>query len=193
MTFKKTVLLTLLIELLIVLLAIYNYGINLEGFQATTRFSGRFSLLLFSLIFIFLPRNREKLYSSFSGRPFHIFAIAHGIHLIELLTYVYLSEVNLIPIRLAGGFLAYLFIFSMPMVQYYFEHGKIDQKKYSLTENVYLYYVWFIFFMTYLSRVQGKLPDAGGSYWEFVVLLSWVCMLLGMKLTSLFSRKRQAT
>jgi hypothetical protein len=78
----------------------------------------------------------------------------------------------------------------MPMVQYYFEQGKIPLKKYSIAENVYLYYVWFIFFMSYLPRVQGKLPNAGGSYLEFVFLLSWVCMLLGMKLTSLISRKR---
>lgn len=193
MTLKRAVLLVLIAQLSLAALAVNNYGFTLEGLQATTRFSGRLSLAIFSVLFIFLPLNREKLTSYFSTQPFHIFAIAHGIHLAELLTYIYLSKVDLIPIRLAGGFLAYLFIFAMPVIQYYFELGKIAQKKYSIAENVYLYYVWFIFFMSYLPRVQGKLPNAGGSYWEFVVLLSWVCMLLGMKLTSLFSRERQAT
>lgn len=193
MTLKRAVLLVLIAQLAIAALAVNNYGFTLEGLQATTRFSGRLSLAIFSVLFIFLPRNREKLSSYFSNQPFYIFAIAHGIHLVELLTYVYVSKVNLIPIRLAGGFLAYVFIFSMPVVQYYFEQGKLTQKKFSIAENIYLYYVWFIFFMSYLPRVQGKLPNAGGSYWEFVVLLSWVCMLLGMKLTSLFSRKRSTT
>lgn len=193
MTLKRAILLVLIAQLALAALAVNNYGFTLEGLQATTRFSGRLSLAIFSVLFIFLPRNREKLASYFSTQPFHIFAITHGIHLAELLTYVYLSKVDLIPIRLAGGFLAYLFIFAMPMIQYYFEQGKLTQKKFSIAENVYLYYVWFIFFMSYLPRVQGKLPNAGGSYWEFVVLLSWVCMLLGMKLTSLFTRKRQAT
>lgn len=193
MTRKRAVLLVLIAQLSLAALAVNNYGFTLEGLQATTRFSGRLSLAIFSVLFIFLPRNREKLTSYFSTQPFLIFAIAHGIHLAELLTYVYLSKVDLIPIRLAGGFLAYLFIFAMPVIQFYFEQGKLTQKKFSVAENVYLYYVWFIFFMSYLPRVQGKLPNAGGSYWEFVVLLSWVCMLLGMKLTSLFSRKRLAT
>jgi hypothetical protein len=190
MTLKRAVLLVLIAQVAIAALAVNNYGFTLEGLQATTRFSGRLSLAIFSVLFIFLPRNREKLSSYFSNQPFYIFAIAHGIHLVELLTYVYLSKVDLIPIRLAGGFLAYVFIFSMPVVQYYFEQGKIPQKKYSIVENVYLYYVWFIFFMSYLPRVQGKLPNAGGSYWEFVVLLCWVCMLLGMKLTSMLNFKK---
>jgi len=192
MTFKKALLLILAAELLIALLAINNYGFTLEGLQATTRFSGRFSLAIFSLIFILLTFKREKLSSLLSTKPFHIFAIAHGIHLIELLLFVYLSKANLIPLRLAGGFLAYVFIFVMPVIQQYFENGKISQKKYTLAENIYSYYVWFIFFMSYLPRVQGKLPNIGGSYWEFVVLMTWMYILLGMKLFTIIAKRRHA-
>jgi hypothetical protein len=185
MTFKKTLLLVLVIQLLVAALALTQYGVTLQGLQATTRFSGRFSLALFSLIFIFLPRKRERLSSVISEKPFHIFAIVHGIHLLELLTYVNYAKVELIPHRLAGGFLAYVLVFVMPFLHQKFEQGKMPEKRYSIVEYIYLYYVWFIFFMSYLPRVQGKLPITGGSYWEFVVLLCWVCMLLGMKLPTL--------
>lgn len=187
MSFKKALLLILLAELIVGLLGIYNYGFNIEGLQATTRFSGRLSLVIFSLIFIYLTVNRERLPYFLSAKPFHIFAIAHGIHLVELLSYVYLSKSDLIPLRLAGGFLAYVFIFIMPIAHTRFENGKISIKRYSLTENIYLFYVWFIFFMSYLPRVQGKLPHVGGSYWEFVVLLCWVCLLMIAKILSRFN------
>jgi hypothetical protein len=184
MSIRKAFLLILIAELIVGLLGVYNYGFNIEALQATTRFSGRLSLIIFSLIFIYLTFNREKLSAILSAKPFHMFAIAHGIHLIELISFVYLSGADLIPIRVAGGFLAYVFIFIMPFIHTRFESGKVSDKKYALSENIYLYYVWLIFFMSYLPRVQGKLPHVGGSYWEFVVLLSWVCMLMAAKILS---------
>lgn len=187
MSFRKALLLILIAELLVGVLAMINYGFTLEGLQAVTRFSGRLSLVIFSLIFIYVTFNREKLASFLSTRPFHVFAIAHGIHLMELVSYVYLSKNELIPIRLAGGFLAYVFIFVMPFIHTRFEYEKLSRKKYQLFEGIYLYYVWFIFFMSYLPRVQGKLPHAGGSYWEFVALLCWVCLLLGANVLSKFN------
>lgn len=190
MSFKKSLIIVLIAELLIALLAVNNYGLTLEGLQATTRFSGRLSLLLFSIIFLVAAFDREKLSSFLSPKPFLVFAIAHGIHLAELLSYVYLSEADLIPIRLAGGFVAYVFIFIMPLLHSRYWAGSLEPKKYALAEHVYMYYVWFIFFMSYLPRVQGKLPNAGGSYPEFVTLLFWVCIMLLAKIYShLFLKK----
>lgn len=193
MSVKKAILFAVIAELLIALLAINNYGLTLEGLQATTRFSGRLSLAIFTFLFILLPFNRKGLSQILSSKPFLVFAIAHGIHLMELLSYVYFSDANLIPTRLAGGFLAYVFIFVMPSLQSYYESGKIGKKKFKIAENIYLYYVWFIFFMSYLPRVQGKLPHVGGSYKEFLVLLIWVCTLLILRLYRMFlKRKRYA-
>jgi hypothetical protein len=110
----------------------------------------------------------------------------------ELLSYVYLSKANLIPIRLAGGFLAYVFIFVMPAIQHYFESGKIDLKRYTLAENIYVYYVWLIFFMSYLPRIQGKLPNVGGTYEEFIVLMIWVCLLMAVRIAVLILNNRKA-
>jgi len=191
MKFKDALLSTLIIEVGIALLAVINYGATLESLQAVTRFSGRVSLAIFSLIFLFQKHQYLNVKLILSEKYFLIFAISHGIHLIQLLTYVYLSGNELIPIRLAGGFLAYVLIFIMPYVQHLFEQSKISMKQYSTLTLIYLYYVWFIFFMSYLPRVRGELPHVGGSYSEFVVLLAWVSLMLGVKLQSLLLHKIQ--
>ncbi len=189
MKFKDALLSTLIIEVGIALLAVINYGATLESLQAVTRFSGRASLLIFSLIFLFQNHKHLNVKSILSEKYFLIFAIAHGIHLVELLSFVYLSGNPLIPLRLAGGFLAYVLIFIMPYMQSLFDRNKISLKAFSSLTLIYLYYVWFIFFMSYLPRVRGTLPNVGGSYSEFVVLLAWVSILMGIKLQSLFMAK----
>lgn len=191
MTLRNAVISVILLECLVAAFAFYHYGQSLEALQAVTRYSGRVSLFIFSIIFILLPQHEPTLERILSSKPFLIFAVAHGIHLAELLTYVYLSGNELIPIRLAGGFLAYALIFAMPFIKQYVQTGKITVGRYKIAQTIYLYYVWFIFFMSYLPRVQGKLPDVGGQYWEFVVLLAWVCMMLGMKLSAILLVKRR--
>lgn len=189
MKFKDALLSTLIIEVGMALLAVINYGATLESLQAVTRFSGRISLLIFSLIFLFKNHKHLNVKNILSEKYFLIFAIAHGIHLLELLSFVYLSGTPLIPIRLAGGFLAYVLIFMMPFAQSMFERNKLSLKTFSSLTLIYLYYVWFIFFMSYLPRVRGTLPNVGGSYSEFVVLLAWVSILMGIKLQSLLMAK----
>ncbi len=189
MTFRNAFLSTLIIEVTIAILAVINYGITLEALQAVTRFSGRASLAIFSLVFLFQNHKHINIKFILSEKYFLIFAIAHGIHLGELLSYVYISGINLVPYRVAGGFLAYSFIFAMPWLENLFQQSKLNARQFSITTLVYLYYVWLIFFMTYLSRVQGTFPNAGGSYSEHIVLLGWVALMLGIKLSDLISKK----
>ena len=185
MTFRKSLIIILIAELLVAILAIINYGVDISGLQAITRFSGRLSFAIFGLIFILLPYHRHKLSTLLSDKFFLIFAIAHGIHLVELISYITLSGGRLIPLRVAGGALAYAFIFIMP-----FLNKRIAAGKQPRVENIYLFYVWFIFFMTYLPRVQGKLPHAGGSYPEFVILFTWVCILLSIRIVLIFTHRK---
>lgn len=189
MTFKNTFLSTLIIEVAIALLAIINYGVTVEALQAVTRFSGRTSLAIFSLVFLFQNHKQINIKFILSEKYFLIFAIAHGIHLGELLSYVYISGIHLVPYRVAGGFLAYSFIFAMPWLESLFQQSKLNARQFSITTLVYLYYVWLIFFMTYLSRVQGTFPNAGGSYGEHVALLGWVALMLGIKLSDLIYKR----
>jgi hypothetical protein len=108
----------------------------------------------------------------------------------ELLLYNIQLGTKIIPIRLAGGVVAYAYTFAMPVLQQLRDNGKISTKTFSTFEVIFIYYIWLIFFLTYLPRVQGKLPLAGGSFAEHVALLGWVSTLLGMKLTSLISFKK---
>jgi hypothetical protein len=190
MTLRKALFLVIVAEMLIIALAIWNYGVTLPGLQAATRFSGRFSLFLFSLIFLFIHHEHLNVRMFLSENFYAVFAVAHGIHLVELITYVSLSGNELIPIRVAGGALAYLFIFAMPYLYYLSQQNKLSTTRFAKAELVYTFYLWLIFFLTYLPRVQGKLPNVGGTYQEHVILLGWVGTLLGFKISSFFAYKR---
>jgi hypothetical protein len=190
MKFKDALLSTLIIEVGIALLAVINYGATLETLQAVTRYSGRVSLAIFSLIFLFQNHRHISLKAILSDQYYSLFAIAHGIHLIQLLCYVYLSGNELIPVRLAGGFIAYVIIFIMPYAQRLYEKNRLSQIQFNRFGLLYTYYIWFIFFMSYLPRVRGTLPNVGGSYAEFVVLLAWVSLIMGIKISSVITQKR---
>jgi hypothetical protein len=154
-----------------------------------TRFSGRLSLFVFSVIFLLY--NKPAITAWLSDRFYLLFAIVHGIHLAELLLFVLLSDIELVPLRIAGGFLAYVLIFAMPVLQYYRDIGRIEGKVFSTVEIIFVYYVWLIFFLTYLTRVQGMVPLAGGTFGEHVTLLGWTSTMLGMKLAALIQFKHK--
>jgi hypothetical protein len=171
------------LEALIILFSIVSEGTNLEALHVTTRFSGRLSLLAFSLILLLY----DKRGSIRLDLAFLLFAILHGIHLVELLLYVAYSGVELIPIRVAGGFVAYAMIFAMPFVVARHQSGKLSNKGFNRIEAVYFIYVWLIFFLTYLPRVMGTLPNVGGTFTEHVILFSWIILLGVIKMVSVIN------
>ncbi len=185
MTFRRSLLLVLAAEALIVIAAVLLYGVNVTGLQAATRFSGRLSALLFGLIFILLPYHREKLAAILSDKFFLTFAIAHTIHFIELFWYNMIIGGTFIPLRVAGGALAYVMILTMP-----FLINKFPKKRRFIPENIYLFYIWLVFFVTYLPRIQGKLPYVGGKYAEFVAMFTWICLLLVIRISLTIANRK---
>lgn len=188
---RTAILLALLASSLVIAWAVYLYGWNLSGLQATTRFSGRLSLGIFACIFLLYPKQEEKLSRLLSPQFFLVFAIVHGIHLIELLTYVNKSGIELVPTRVAGGFLAYSMIFVMPWFRLRALNGKLSAENFRKIGYVYLFYVWFVFFMTYLARVRGTFPNAGGTYAEHAMLMGVVILLLVVKLVLVYKTKSE--
>ena len=180
-------------ELLIAGAGVASTGSSLEALQATTRWSGRFSLLVFSIIFLLYPKQVPQLQQLLSSRFFLMFAVAHGIHLAELLTYVFLADVQLVPYRLAGGFVAYLMIFAMPWVEEKHLTRTIADSRFQMLGYVYLFYVWFIFFMTYIGRLTSGFEGSTGSRQWQVVLMCWVCLMLGAKLAGVVFSRQTAT
>jgi hypothetical protein len=191
MTSRKLIILFIVIEVVIVVLGFLAEGYSLTALQTITRFSGSVSLFLFSVIFL-LYNKPYTITAWLSDKFYLLFAIVHGIHLAELLTFVNLADVEVVPYRLAGGCMAYLFVFLMPFLQSFKMRGHISKRTYSIVETIFIYYIWLVFFLTYLPRVQGKLPITGGSFAEHVALLGWVSTLLGMKLSALiqFQKKK---
>jgi hypothetical protein len=173
----------ILLELIIIVVAVIFSDFTLEALHTTTRFSGRLSLLFFSLIFL-LKDKSAKSPSLISNNPYLLFAILHGIHLAELLWYVTLSGRTLVPIRVLGGFVAYLFIFIMPILSWMLGTERLSTKIFKRYELFFLAYIWFIFFMAYLPRVLGKLPDVGGTFAEHVLLFSWVILMAVLRVSS---------
>jgi len=186
---RNAIVLVILAELAVAALGINNYGWNLEGLQATTRFSGRLSLFIFSFIFLLYPKDKIVLTFYLSEKFFLALAIAHGIHLVELLSYVSLSGTQLVPYRVVGGFLAYAMIFLMPLFQQRAETGKLSAGRYRSLGMVYIFYVWLIFFMTYVGRLRAELPNAGGTRAEYLTLMGWVILMLGMKIVFMFIQR----
>jgi hypothetical protein len=189
MTSRKIIALFVGLEIIIIIIAWVLEGFSISALQTVTRFSGRLSLFLFSAIFLFY--NRSTITAWLSDKFYLLFAVVHGIHLIELLLFVSMSGIKLIPIRVAGGFMAYVYIFLMPLLQSLRDKSKMTIKTFSTLEVIFVYYIWLIFFLTYLPRVQGKLPLVGGTFSEHVVLLGWTSTMLGMKLAGLIQFKNK--
>lgn len=189
MTSRKIIALFVFVEFLIILFAWLFEGFSINALQTITRFSGRLSLFLFSAIFLLY--NKSTITDWLSDKFYLLFAIVHGTHLVELLLYVSLSGIKLIPIRIAGGLVAYIYVFSMPLLQSLRDKGKVAAKTFYTLEVIFVYYIWLIFFLTYLPRVQGKLPLVGGTFGEHVVLLGWTSTMLGMKLAGMIQFKNK--
>jgi hypothetical protein len=159
-----------------IVLALVVFGTTLAGAQAAARWTARVSFVLFALAFAGPALNR-LLPSRASQRvadaewPFTLaFAGSHFVHLAALLVYVALSGRDLDPVRLAGGVVAYFLILVVLFRP--------------ATRSWAFFYLWFVFLMTYLPRVRGTLPGAGGAPWTFPAFLSLAVLVLVVRLAA---------
>lgn len=159
----------------VVLLASYweSTGEIEAFFQATARLSGRVSLLFFAMLMVVatlhptFERSSESFQIKF--RLFRDFAILHVIHWFLLATSIWFSGFELVPARLVGGALAYVLVVGMPIA---LRSNLLNEKALGWLQRFYLLWVWFVFFMTYVTRLRGQNPDASGSmvaWWPLLV------------------------
>jgi hypothetical protein len=162
------------LELLVLILSYFEAnGDTTHFFQATARLSGRVSLLYFSFLFVYTTLNPSVESDSEHLQIKYIlarnFAILHVIHWFLLATAVSMSGFNIVPYKLTGGALAYLMIVLLPFIL----NGKLfPNLSLRLALNIYLPYVWLIFFVTYLTRVLGKAAPITGIMPAYYVLIS---------------------
>ena len=167
---------------------------SVSFWQIMTRLSGRVSLGVFAILmyyetFLLTRRNvpaflqKSQLWHWSAGLAIH-----HYWHLCCIAIYVRSSGIELVPIRLAGGAFAYLLVGVAP-----FLHAKEIEKVWKRPIRfLYLYWVWFVIFMTYVARLTGQFPQAGGTFIEYVVLMSCSVLLLLGHFYLLLTRKKAA-
>jgi hypothetical protein len=173
LSLKNLVLLGIGIEALVALFAWMTTATTVDFFQTSARISGRVSLVVFTLLFLYTSNRNRNLATE--NAWFVGFAVVHLIHFGFLATYIYLSGVALIPIRLVGGIIAYLLTVIYPfMVLRNLGDGKLRSR----VREMHLYFVWFVMFMTYLSRVKAEQSWVGGDMSHYQFLLGFVVMLL---------------
>lgn len=187
---KKLLPFFLILEVLVLIFAYFEAnGDTTHFFQASARHSGRVSLLSFSILLVYSTLNREFVGEILSTKYIlaRDFAILHIIHWFLLATAVKLSGFELVPSRVAGGSLAYLIIVILPFIL----SGKILQKlSLKWLMHVYLFYVWFIFFMTYVSRVNGSATNITGSMPTYWVLITFTSLLMIWRIIYLATIRR---
>jgi methionine sulfoxide reductase heme-binding subunit len=134
-------------------------GLGEEGLRLVIRTTAKTSLALFTSAFIasavarmwphplsrWLLRNRRYLGVSF--------AVSHGIHLLAILAVLRISPTfKIAPATVVGGGLAYVFIAAMTATSFDRSAAWIGPRAWQLLHTAGVYYVWFIFFISYAPR-----------------------------------------
>lgn len=187
--YRDVIFLIVSLEVFLLLVARWLHPTPVEWLQATTQYSGRLSLLIFSCLFLAGPGG-ENMATRHLIKPYHAFAWVHGIHLSEVLSYLVLADITLNPIRLSGGALAYVMILALPFLYDRFKAARLSPAIFLMSERVYHYYVWAIFFLTYLLRVRGMVPAVADSYPEHIMGLGYVSFLLGSRFVTVLMKRR---
>lgn len=190
----RIVLIILLLEISMAALTMYGYGNgpSLQSLQLITRLSGIFTLIIFSILFQF-RNTRIQLDVLLLQRPYVAFATALSFYACILGLYFYLAALPVEALRTIGVLIFYGFALFMPRLVVQNEKHQLSARTFGIVEKIFLYYAWLIFFMTYLPRVRGISSPLGGSYREQIILLGWVSLLLGMKITSLLIPPARST
>jgi DMSO/TMAO reductase YedYZ heme-binding membrane subunit len=179
--------------------ALYGYGLDVDGAQAVARYTARLSFLIFALVFsisawhLFFRSELSAALLVNRRRLGLTFAYAHFVHLIALSVFIVLSGARPQPIRLAGGALAYLLLTAMAATSNDAAVKKLGHKRWKQLHTAGIYYLWFVFFMTYLPRLQGQLPEAGGSVVEYIPLFFLLITILIFRLAATFAPRASRT
>ncbi len=179
------------LEVLVMLLAFMeSKGDTTLFFQASARLSGRVSLMFFLFYGIYATRHpsveSDSIPLSIKTQLVTDFAVIHVIHWGFLAVAVVLSGFELVPFRVAGGALAYGMIVVMPFVY----QKKLFASFSLLTmQHVYIFYVWLIFFMTYLSRLRGQTLTATGDMTAYQVLMAITSAFLIWRIVKMIREK----
>ena len=145
-----------------------------EVFRHAARFSGRLSLLMYLFCFYYFANGYQQNNKPLQGtrKLVIIFCILHFIHLLFLAFNIYLNNIPLVPVKLAGGFLAYLMVLIYPFII-----EKVGQKR--AVHLFYFYYVGLVMALTYVARIKGDFEGAVPSVYHYIgLMLVLLCFIM---------------
>jgi methionine sulfoxide reductase heme-binding subunit len=171
--------------------AALTYGQSIEAAQAFTRFTARISLLIFAVVFsasalhkIF--RNQYTAELLRNRRYFGIsFAYSHTVHLLAIIIFLRLSGDEAPMLSVVFGGFAYLLTYAMAFTSNDWSVKKLGAKSWKALHKTGTFYIWFIFFITYLRRLlpaKSGDPIPGGSKAEFVIAFLVVLAILSLRI-----------
>lgn len=159
--------------------------------QAVTRYTGRAGLVWFALIFTLAARHR------FAGGPvlddalrvLVAFGVHHTVHLALLLTYLHAAGHPIVFARAAGGMVGYALLYAMIATASDRARLRMGPFRWKALHEISLWYLWIVFVLTYVPRLQGKVENAGGGTIEFVAAMTLLVALAAYRATALAKGK----
>jgi methionine sulfoxide reductase heme-binding subunit len=178
--------------------AVFAYGQSVEAAQAMTRFTARISLLIFALVFsasalhkLFRSEYTAELLRN--RRQFGLsFAYSHTVHLLAIIIFLRLSGDEAPLLTLAFGGFAYLLTYAMAFTSNDWSVRKLGARSWKALHKTGVYYLWFIFFITYLRRLlpaKAGDPIPGGSKAEFIIAFILVLAILSLRIVAAVSAR----
>jgi hypothetical protein len=151
-----------LLLLVVSLLRFATLGTGEEGLRAMVRFTAQLSLILFSAAFTasslhaLWPRSDWAQWLRANRRYLGVsFALSHTLHLVLLIFLGRVSQEfadNIQAATIYGGGLAYVFVYAMTATSFDRSAAWLGPRRWHLLHKVGAYYIWFIFFQSYVPR-----------------------------------------
>ncbi len=174
LSLKLWILIGIAVEALILLYCYEEFAETGEVFRHAARFSGRLSLLIYLFSFYYFANGYQQASLPLQGtrKLVTVFCFMHFIHLGFLALNIYLNDIPLVPVKLAGGFLAYLMILVYPFVI-----GRLGKKR--AVHLAYFYYVGMVMAITYVARIKGDFNGAISSMYHYIgLMLVVLCFIM---------------
>jgi sulfoxide reductase heme-binding subunit YedZ len=179
-------------------IAVLSFGIwgtGQDGLLHLTRYTARFSFLIFITVFAtaalaqlfpndptrWLRRNRRYMGLSF--------ALAHFLHLGALTSFfIAIGEAPDI-VTIVGGGGAYVFIALMALTSNDWSVRKLGFRNWRRLHLVGIFYVWLIFMNSYIGRLAGDAPPEPKII--FAVTAGLGFLALGLRIAAWLKRRRK--
>jgi hypothetical protein len=152
------------IEVIIWMVCASMYSDLPETFRHAARYSGRASFVAYWLCFAYTitqMKHPQSQYAAPLSRLLTAFALMHLIHFGFLAGNIYLNHIELIPYKLAGGFLAYMLIIFFPLLLF---AGRAPR----YLTPIYFVYVGIVMAVTFIARLKGEFAGAPASNFHYI-------------------------